>query len=186
MKLIYGDMFSFEFVDDSDNVISLVPDAMCITVNKFVKKDGCAVLGRGCAKTARDKWPEIALSWGKLARKNAGVSVIHTIVASNKSVDLIAFPVKGKTEVCREDKSNIVQHMKKHVYPGQYVAGWACKARLDLVRVSVDELLLLADINGYKTIILPRPGVYNGELRWEDVKRILEKLDDRFFIVALQ
>ena len=37
----------------------ITPDIICITTNGFVKKDGCAVMGRGCAQEAKNRYPNI-------------------------------------------------------------------------------------------------------------------------------
>lgn len=41
---------------------------ICITTNGTVKKNGEAVLGRGCAKEAKDRFPTLPLELGNLLR----------------------------------------------------------------------------------------------------------------------
>jgi len=186
MKLIYGEMFHPEtYVDEQKQAVVVKPNAICISVNGFVKKDGNAVLGRGCAKTAADRWPWIANLWGSLAKLNAGTSILCEVSSPElKTIDLIAFPVKDKTETCEEDKSNVVQHMRAQFREGDDVPGWACKARLDLIKKSLDALVQLVDAYEYKHVVLPRPGVGAGELAWSDVEPLLEVLDDRFYVIS--
>lgn len=186
MNRIYGDMFHpSTYVDANKKTLFIKPDAICITVNGFCKKDGNGVLGRGCAKSAADRWPWIAGLWGKLARAGAGVSVLCEINDPNlKNIDLLAFPVKSKSEECDDDKSNIVAHMRAQYNPGEDVPGWACRARLDLIQKSVKELIALVDIYEYKRVILPCPGIGAGELSWEEVEPLLKDLDDRFFVIS--
>jgi hypothetical protein len=62
---------------------------------------------------------------------------------------------------------------------------WFEKADPQLIALSCVCLVRLADVNGWKTIVLPRPGCGNGQLKWEDVKPILEPiLDDRFHVIT--
>lgn len=42
--------------------------AVCITTNQFVKQDGAAVMGRGCAKQAEMSWPGIGYMVGHVNR----------------------------------------------------------------------------------------------------------------------
>jgi|SRR6185437_3831006 len=63
---------------------------------------------------------------------------------------------------------------------------WRDPADLALIRQSAQELLELAERMGWKLIALPRPGCGLGQLRWGDVKPILEEVwgdDPRFVIV---
>lgn len=78
-----------------------------------------------------------------------------------KPIPIISFPVKHK---------------------------WWERADLDLIRKSAFELVKLTDWNVWQKVILPRPGCYNGKLKWlSQVKPILrEYLDDRFYIISLK
>lgn len=60
---------------------------ICITTNGFVKKDGTAVMGRGCANEARFRIPGIATELGKRIRAegNKPCWLYHNV---------ISFPVK--------------------------------------------------------------------------------------------
>lgn len=187
MRLIYGDLFCPEtYKDEEDRPLSVKPDAIVITVNGFVKRDGLSVMGRGCAKQAADRWPWLASAWGKLAKQGAGVSVIGEVSSENlRNVDVIAFPVKSKTEVCEENKANVVNHMRGTFKPGDVVPGWACKARVDIIRKSVNELEKLVEAYGYKNVVLVRPGIGAGELQWESqVRPILMDLSDTFLVIS--
>jgi len=65
--------------------------------------------------------------------------------------------------------------------------GFLAKADLDIIVKSAKELVKLTDDEGYKSVVLPRPGCGAGELKWEDVKPHLEEIfDDRFFIITYE
>ena len=125
-----------------------------ITTNGFVKNDGCAVMGRGCALQAARKWPELPKALGRELKQH-GNKVFNFKVDGYKS--LVTFPVKHK---------------------------WFEEASLDLIRISALRLSNKADNWKWKEVFVPKPGCGNGGLDWEDVKPVLEEfLDDRFTIV---
>lgn len=132
-------------------------DVRVITTNGFIRKDGCCVMGRGCAKEAAEKWPDLPKVLGDLIKGFGN----HCHLLFRDPV-LASFPVKHN---------------------------WFEKADLELIRRSAQELVALATdqtwIDGWKTVVLPRPGCGNGQLRWEDVKPVLEPiLDDRFHVIT--
>jgi len=149
MKEIVGDMFS-------EKIMKLA-DAVCITTNGFVKKDGCCVMGAGNAKQAKEKFEGIDKRLGELIKENGN---IVQIIYRYFGPDIIAFPVKHN---------------------------WWEKADPDLVTTSTKSLLSLTNSMGWKKVILPRPGCNNGKLKWlSEVKPILKLyLDDRFSIISL-
>lgn len=54
---------------------------------------------------------------------------------------------------------------------------------VERIRQSIDELIALTDLYGWRKVALPRPGCGLGGLTWSDVLPILAPLDDRFLIV---
>jgi hypothetical protein len=85
------------------------------------------------------------------------------------------------------DGENAVAHMAAKFTEGMPVPGWACKARLDIIRKSAHELVAMADKFGWKRVVLPRPGCGAGELSWDDVRPLLEAiLDDRFKAITFR
>lgn len=153
-------------------------DAVCITTNGFVKKDGCNVMGKGCAKEASIRFPGIEQHLGK--KLTAGN--IPYILLRSKGTALVSFPVKYDYEIF--DGSNVVKHMLDKFKVGNRVPGWACKANPIVIGISCDYLIKLADKHGWQKIIIPRPGCGAGELSWEQVEKIISVLDDRFFIIS--
>ena len=170
MQEIKGDLFSYIGT----------ADAICITTNGFVKSNGEAVMGKGCAKKATELWPGVAKFLGD-SLKADGNTVIPLFSVNGTTV--CSFPVKPVSESF--DGTNAVRHMASKFNIGDRVPGWACKARTDIINVSAISLCRIADINHWKQIVLPRPGCGAGELCWSRIKPILDKhLDDRFYSIT--
>lgn len=154
-------------------------DAACITTNGFIKLNGHAVLGRGCALTAAQLFPNLPYVLGKFLSTRG--NHVHELLRANGTV-LCSFPVKAESAIC--NGFNTVSHGKYRV--GERVPGFHLKADLELIARSANELLALADFRGWNNIALPRAGCGAGELDWETVKPVLNSiLDDRFVALTL-
>jgi hypothetical protein len=134
---IKGNLWDFW---DHDHVI-------CITTNGFVKRNGQAVMGRGCALEATQRVPGIAEILGDTIRRNGN----HVSILTDKHLPLIlSFPVKHN---------------------------WWEEADLYLIERSAWELVeFVTNSENHKTFVLPRPGCGNGRLRWETVKAVIEPI----------
>ena len=152
------------------NILNEVCDAVCVTTNGFVKKNGRSVMGRGCAKQFLNLYPDLDLEVAKTGN-------IVKVIGTHLSADIINFPVKPVAAVC-SSHDDYVSHMNFNI--GQLIPGWACKASMTIIKKSAYSLKLLADTKGYKKVVLPRPGCGAGELSWTDVKVVLSMLDNRF------
>jgi len=156
MKEITGNLFDQKWAN-----------AICITTNGFIKKDGRLVMGRGCALELRDKFPGIDLKLGTMISIHGNhVFHIHTVTtnlidesAGYDTQDILSFPVK------------------------KY---WWEPAVLELIQQSAKELADFANKKGYNSIVIPRPGCGNGKRDWEtEVKPLLSNiLDDRFYVIT--
>ena len=63
---------------------------------------------------------------------------------------------------------------------------WWERADIELIKRSADELVSFVDSTVFGDIAVPRPGCGNGQLKWADVKPVIESiLDDRFIIVNI-
>lgn len=164
--------------------ISISPNAICITTNGFVKNNGCAVMGRGCAKEAADADPSLPRRLGTHLRANGPqVIILGHWMGQRHSIPLVTFPVKPQSIIF--DGNNVVKHMRGRFQIGDTVPGWAAKASLPLILKSAKELADAADALGWIRVILPRPGCGAGELKWSDIKPALgEILDDRFYCIS--
>ena len=158
------------------------PDAICITTNGFVRSDGRAVMGRGCALEAKKLFPDIDKKLGEILKTKGNVPAILSTVGGT---DIVAFPVKPRGIKVSDDKSNLVEHMKENFAAGDIAPGWAARASLDLIKESAVGLVMLAEKNKWKIVVIPRPGCGAGQLKWEDVRPVLDKiLDDRFYLIT--
>jgi len=183
-NLITGDMFD---ISSYQNVlgesIQLIPDAICITTNGFVKKDGTAVMGRGCAYTFAQLYPDAqeVLGYRILLYGN----IVQEICRRPGKAAVYIFPVKPESVIY--DGTNAVSHMKKRFKIGDTVPGWAATADIDLIIKSANRMVEWANDENYKAIVLPRPGCGAGELSWPEVSAVLsEILDDRFYCITFK
>ena len=130
-------------------------DLICVTTNGFVKSNGRAVMGAGCARELRDSAHQASYKLGQLILEH-GNRPMRFMAVNNTPV--CSFPVKHH---------------------------WKEKADLKLIENSARLLVELADKFGYTRIVIPRPGCGNGKLSWNNVRPALERiLDDRFTVVT--
>ena len=173
MKNIKGDLF--EQLNSPD------VDAVCITTNGFVKSNGSAVMGRGCAFTAKQRFPLLDVVLGRHLREKG--NVVSKLMRIGK-VELLAFPVKPDY-IRFSDDHDVVAHMHNKFRHGDKVPGWACVADIDIIRQSAYELEEMATANNWNKVIIPRPGCGAGELDWNIVELVLQEiLDDRFYAIT--
>jgi hypothetical protein len=152
-------------------------DAVGITTNGFVKVDGRAVMGKGCAKAAAEAIPIIPSLLGHKLQESG--NHVHVLYEQN-GVKLFSFPVKPKWREYHVEQ-DVVTYMRGKFNAGDKVPGWASSAIPALIEQSAHELVELANTQGWEDVVLPRPGCGAGELDWANIKKILEPiLDDRF------
>jgi len=132
-------------------------DAFVITTNGFVKKNGEAVMGRGCAFEAKQKIPRISKDLGRDLRNGNNIPYCYGYEnEKGESIVVYTLPVKHN---------------------------WWEEADLELIEKSLPLLIDLVDLFGDQKLAMPRPGCGNGKLDWDEVKPIIEKyLDDRFIV----
>lgn len=130
-------------------------DLRVITTNGKIRKDGRAVMGRGCARQARDRFEGVDLRLGRLLGRHG-----------NRPFRLGRLP----------DGSVLASLPVKH--------SWEEEADLKLVHGSLELLVELADKWGHERVVPPRPGCGNGGHHWPTVRRAVSRLlDDRFTVV---
>lgn len=157
MRILYdaGDIFN---LPKSRN------EAVCVTTNGIVKKNGCAVMGAGIAKQAN-------MSFNGLARDLG---------------DLLSWSGNRVYDMGFYKDSITGKRMRIITFPTKY--HWRDKSDLELIETSAKQLIDICDERGITTCYLTCPGCANGGLDWENqVRPLLEPiLDDRFVIVDYQ
>lgn len=148
MRAEYGDLWAY-----LDRV-----DAICITTNGVVKRDGTAVMGAGIAAEARRRFPHLPRALGA-----------HLECAGN-------VPVVLGTQVGSLDPPTIISFPTKH--------DWRTDSSIELIMHSALRLVDIANVHGYAQVALPAPGCGNGGLVWSVVRPVIAPiLDDRFVVV---
>jgi hypothetical protein len=167
-------------------------DAVCITTNGFVTQRGLAVLGRGCAKEAVQRWPVLPAQLGDYLRHNPEVktvcltNILRRLWENTQlSYHLVAFPVKPRQVIANNMSTNVVRHQRWNFGTGSKVPGWAAVADMNLIEKSSKELMQLIESNRWRVVLLPRPGCGAGELQWDEVRELIAPiLDDRVICVS--
>ncbi|KKL16757.1 hypothetical protein LCGC14_2492410 [marine sediment metagenome] len=140
------------------NIWTYPAEVVLITTNGIVKKNGEAVMGRGCAREARDYFPGISL---KLAE--------YLTQYGNRPFNL------GHWDYPK------LSTIQKWIWTFPTKHNWRDNSDLDLITASARHLIQMANKFEVTTIVLPRPGCANGKLSWEVVQPIIADIfDDRF------
>lgn len=137
------------------NLWSLPADLRVVTTNGFVKRNGQAVMGRGCAEELAAACPHVPAKLGALL-STYGNRPFR--IAAVNGAHVATLPVKHH---------------------------WRQKADIDLIVASIHYLKAMVIKFEYQNILIPRPGCGNGKLSWSQVRpRIEPLLDDRFTVVT--
>lgn len=128
---------------------------VCITTNGTLRKDGCGVMGRGCAFEATKRVPDIIRLLGEAIRRYQTVVVRFSDLGRNEPI--FFFPVKHN---------------------------WWEKADLGLIKRSAQWLSVEASLTPDIQYILPRPGCGNGKRTWDEVKPLLKDLPDNVLVIT--
>lgn len=144
MKEIQGDIW--DFYDKGYWIV--------ITTNGSIKKNGEAVMGRGTALQAKQRFPTLPKELGYRLREHGNNLKVFF------NYRIITFPVKD-------------EWMQK-----------ASLTLIDTHAFALKRLVDYSDAAEWAPVYLARPGCGNGRLDWKDVRPILERyLDDRFVVV---
>src|SRR5262245_19870798 len=141
----------------SGDLWALARDARCITTNCTVTRNHRGVMGRGVAKQAKDRYLGAEQQLARYLRRAGNHTGVLFEGSDQGGPPLIALPVKHE---------------------------WHQKADINLIKRSLDELVVLTTERGWQTVLLPRPGCGNGKLGWHLVEKLCTpRLDDRFVVV---
>lgn len=146
MQEIRGNLW--DFYDRPNHIV-------CITTNGFVKNDGSAVMGRGCALEATTRFPWMPRALGKHIKEQGNVA--HLMYTSEDQTEgVFIFPVKHN---------------------------WWETADLSLIEQSARKLAEYANGATDHIFILPKPGCGNGKLDWSLVREQIKFLPDNVLVI---
>ncbi len=151
-------LYCFCMLETTGDIFKVIGqiDAICITTNGVIKKNGHGVCGAGIALAARNRWPDFEKSLGAHLAKNGNVP---GIICCESGTNIVSFPTKDH---------------------------WRHSSDIELIKSSCRGLNQLADAMQWQKIALPRPGCMNGYLMWEVVRKHIFPLLDNKFIVYTQ
>lgn len=152
--------------------VGRVADLLVITTNGAVRQDGKAVMGRGVAKQAATRWPNLPGLLGDALQQSG--NHVADLWKPSCWPTIVSFPVKHH---------------------------WREPADVELIERSVGELVELTGRLGARLVVLPRPGCGNGGLDWVSVSvhdvqvgstfellgvrdMLVDRLDNRFMVVC--
>ena len=135
-------------------------EAICVTTNGIIKRNGHAVMGRGIALTANQRF--------NLSLQLAG----YLTKFGNR-----AFHMGVKKDALTGRQMRVITFPTKH--------DWKDKSDIELIKTSAHQVAAICNKFNIKTCYLTKPGCSNGGLNWErQVRPVLEEiLDDRFIVV---
>lgn len=148
-----------ELITDKDIFyLPMTQDAVCITTNGIVKKDGNAVMGAGIAKQANDMFHVSSKLGGYINTYGNRAFNLGTIKRGEEIFYLFTYPTK--------------YHFKDN-------------SDINLIVKSAEQLMEMADKFNVKNIYLPPVGCGLGNLNYEVTVKpwISNILDDRFIVV---
>lgn len=133
-------------------------EIICITTNGFIRKDGTAVMGAGCAKEAKEMFPGIEKELAEKIEKYG-----HNFMP-----------------IWKDEAGRVICS-----FPVKY--NWFDNADIELIARSATQVMEVLRQFKIESIVIPRPGCGNGKLDWEtEVKPVLEDIldDDRVKIIS--
>lgn len=166
LKELKGDIFE---------VYDTVPwCTICIPSNGYVTKAGKAVMGRGVARQAARRWPQLPTTLGLnlTTHGNRVMFIEHRV---------LCFPTKRVSGI--SDGSNIVKHLRRRFPPGRPCPGWAMRSSLQRISWSLLQLDVLRKLGGFGDVYLPRPGCGAGGLAWTQVEPLCKQWEDWLIVM---
>lgn len=133
-------------------------DLRCITTNGALRSSGDATMGKGVALQAKERFSSIEKTLGRFIQKYGN----HVFYLGH---GLISFPTKNHW---RDEQSDI---------------GLIKRSASELVSLVQGDIPIKKKSN--RRILLTRPGCGNGNLKWTDVRPIVQTIlhSDEFVVV---
>lgn len=133
-------------------------DARCITTNGTLRTNGDAIMGKGIALQAKQRYHRVETTLGRLIQKYGN----HVFFIGH---GLISFPTKHDW---RDYKSDI---------------GLIKRSAIELVSLFKGDIPIKNKAN--RRILLTRPGCGSGNLDWKEVKPVLQAIlsSDEFIVI---
>jgi hypothetical protein len=125
---------------------------ICVTTNGDIRSDGLAVMGRGIAKQAAERFPSLPRELATHLRRGVNTPCVF------HDYRLVTFPTKYHWR----DKSDIPLIVESYK---------------SLTSTHIGAIWHNHSQDG--VIYLPRPGCNNGQLDWDDVRAALEPISDK-------
>ncbi|MCP4539460.1 MAG: hypothetical protein GY832_20170 [Chloroflexi bacterium] len=138
-----------------------LPGMWVVTTNSYIKHNGALVMGRGAARQAMDKLPNIEYLSGAAVERISGrdfakaYGFLVVVPPTDTAVGFGVFQVKWH---------------------------WKDPANLGLIQMSVSALAEYADINPDVSIRMNYPGIGNGRLKRSEVGPLLTPLPENVTI----
>lgn len=135
-------------------------DLLCILTNLQVTRLGRSVMGGGCAERAHALFPGLDRAIGEGVQRQQRFQHLGQFRRQDFGTyqEIAAFPTR---------------------------VHWAGDADLRLIQESAQHLMRCVETLAFTNVLLPRPGVGTGSLRWDQVKQVLAPIfDDRIIIVS--
>ena len=129
-------------------------DAICVTTNGILRKNGDAICGRGIALTAQQTFPDFEQKLVQLIQSDGNIP--HLVLAS-KGTAIVSFPTKYH---------------------------WKDSSDMKLINKSAELLVKMANEQKWTCVLLPRPGCSNGGLQWDKVRPVLGQVFDSRFVIV--
>ena len=167
------------------NIWSMVEKgAIGIPTNGFVSRNGAGVMGAGLALDAKNRYPGIVFDLGTHLRRNG--NVVGWL--RKEPHQIIAIPVKPSFVKIEsfDQKLKILPKVRSLYGVGNMVPGFYCMADINLIEISLNQIVDFIEKNSLKTVFIPLLGCGNGGLSpTKDLFPLLErmKLPDSIVLV---
>lgn len=142
-----------------DEYIEQNYNAIVVTTNCIVKKDGCLVMGAGIALDFNKRFPGLSYDLGKRTKA-------HIEQGRRGSISVVDFMDTAPYIISLPTKID-----------------WRESSILSMIKENCYHIQIVADAFNWRKILMTRPGCGLGGLNWKDVKETINFLDDRFVVV---